>query len=310
MPIKGILRPGHVAIRVLDLDAAVRHYTSVVGLREVTRDNRGRVFLKAWDEWEHHSVILREAEHAGIDYMGWRIISPEVMKQLSQRILDSGLCTECRWLPACDDPGTGERFSFVIPTGHTMELYAEKEIIPTEVGFTNPEPWPQHGIIGMSPTRFDHCLLYGDDVDGTTKLFTEVLGFDLSEKVVDQDGNLVGVFFACGNKAHDVAFIRYPEKGKLHHISFYLDSWSDVLRAADLISMNNVSLDIGPTRHGITRGTTIYFFDPSGNRNEVFCGGYIQYPDKPVIHWDLDELGKGIFYHARQLNEAFLTVVT
>jgi len=26
----------------------------------------------------------------------------------------------------------------------------------------------------------------------------------------------------------------------------------------------------GPTRHGITRGQTIYFFDPSGNRNESF----------------------------------------
>jgi catechol 2,3-dioxygenase len=30
-----------------------------------------------------------------------------------------------------------------------------------------------------------------------------------------------------------------------------------------------------PARHGITRGTTIYFFDPAGNRNEVFAGlGY------------------------------------
>jgi hypothetical protein len=39
--------------------------------------------------------------------------------------------------------------------------------------------------------------------------------------------------------------------------------------------MDDVPIDIGPTRHGITRGTTIYFFDPSGNRNEVFAGlGY------------------------------------
>ena len=83
-----------------------------------------------------------------------------------------------------------------------------------------------------------------------------------------------------------------------------------MLRAADIISRKDVSLDIGPTRHGITRGATIYFFDPSGNRNEVFAGGYIHYPDKPVITWMVEDLGRAIFYHDRKLNEAFLNVHT
>ena len=47
---------------------------------------------------------------------------------------------------------------------------------------------------------------------------------------------------------------------------FYLASWEEVLRAADIIGKHKISIDIGPTRHGITRGRTIYFFDPSGNR--------------------------------------------
>jgi hypothetical protein len=35
-------------------------------------------------------------------------------------------------------------------------------------------------------------------------------------------------------------------------------------------------------RHGITRGETIYFFDPSGNRNETFAGlSYLAQPDRP-----------------------------
>ena len=90
-------------------------------------------------------------------------------------------------------------------------------------------------------------------------------------------------------------------KGKFHHASFVLDNWRDVLKAADIIAKKNVPLDIDPTRHGITRGETIYFFDPSGNRNEVFSGGYIYYPDKPVLTWTDDELGKAIFYHDRKL---------
>ncbi len=59
---------------------------------------------------------------------------------------------------------------------------------------------------------------------------------------------------------------------------------------------------------------SIYFdpqiIDPSGNRNEVFCGGYIYYPDRPTITWTEDELGPAIFYHDRKLNEAFLSVFT
>jgi catechol 2,3-dioxygenase len=83
-----------------------------------------------------------------------------------------------------------------------------------------------------------------------------------------------------------------------------------VLKAADIITRKRVSIDIGPTRHGITRGETIYFFDPSGNRNEVFSGGYIHYPDRPMLTWTDDDLGRAIFYHDRKLNANFLNVVT
>jgi catechol 2,3-dioxygenase len=104
--------------------------------------------------------------------------------------------------------------------------------------------------------------------------------------------------------------VRHAEDGKLHHVAFQMGSWEHVLRAADIMSINRVSIDIGPTRHGITQGTTIYFFDPSGNRLETFCGGYDHYPDMQPITWSWEHVGRGIFYHDRKLNGAFLSVVT
>src|SRR5256885_17269094 len=95
MAVTGVLRPGHVTIRVLDLDAAVEHYTEVLGLVETARDAHGRVFLKAWDEHDHHSVVLREADAAGMDYMGWRVDSPVTLKRLAADVEKSGLATEC-----------------------------------------------------------------------------------------------------------------------------------------------------------------------------------------------------------------------
>jgi catechol 2,3-dioxygenase len=43
----------------------------------------------------------------------------------------------------------------------------------------------------------------------------------------------------------------------------------------------------------------------------VFAGlGYRAQKDFPTITWTADQLAKGIFYHARELNEAFTTVFT
>jgi catechol 2,3-dioxygenase len=110
-------------------------------------------------------------------------------------------------------------------------------------------------------------------------------------------------------RPHDIAFLDGPQ-GKLHHFAFGLKDWSEILRAGQLFSMDDVPVDIGPTQHGITRGETIYFFDPSGNRNEVFAGGYEAFPDRPAVIWTPDQLGKGIFYIDRELNDRFTTVLT
>jgi catechol 2,3-dioxygenase len=138
-----------------------------------------------------------------------------------------------------------------------------------------------------------------------------VLDFEVTEQIVKEaTGETLGVFLSCSNKGHDVAFISYPEPGRFHHISFYLESVQDLYRAGDLMGRYRVSVDVGPTRHGITRGATIYFFDPSGNRNEVFSGSYIRYPDMPVLTWHDTHLGYGACYPDGRLVESFLTVVT
>jgi catechol 2,3-dioxygenase len=116
MALTGVLRPGHVAIRVLELEPALKHYTEVLGLIESGRDKKKRVYLKAWDEHDHHSVVLREADEAGMDYMGWKVDSPATLKKLAADLEKSGLCANLEWIPAGEHPKTGERFRFKIPT--------------------------------------------------------------------------------------------------------------------------------------------------------------------------------------------------
>lgn len=309
MPMTGVLRPGHVQLRVLDMEASITHYVERMGLIETDRDDHGRVYFKGWDERDWFSLVLRPADKAGMDFMAFKVDSNETLNKLEQDLRDYGCKVER--IPAGDLNHCGERVQFDSPTGHTFELYADKDVKGSSVGNMNPHPWPE-GLKGMKVHRFDHCLLYGDDLDGSVDLFTKVLGFIEAEKVMaGPDGNLkTATFLTCGMKAHDIAIIRHDEKDKFHHASFLLKSWEEVLRSADIMGRYKIPIDIGPTRHGITRGRTIYFFDPSGNRNEVFCDSYDWYPDHETITWTEDELGGAIFYHDQQLNEAFLTVLT
>jgi catechol 2,3-dioxygenase len=309
MAMTGVLRPGHFQMRVLDLEESVNFYSNVLGLIETGRDKTGRVYFKAWDERDHNSFIIRQADRAGMDFFGFKVANKATLEKLDSDLRAYGVKTER--IKKGEMLETGERVRFEIPTGHLIELYAEKTNVGNGMAYVNPDPWTPAAEKGIAPIRMDHCLLYGPDIDGAQKLFNEVLGFHLVEHILLEDGKTdLATWLSTSNKAHDIAFVRHAEPGKLHHVSFLLDSWEKVLRAADICSMNRVSLDFGPTRHGVTRGTTIYAFDPSGNRFETFCGGYQTYPDIPPITWTFEEAGAAVYYHDRKLNETFLSVVT
>jgi catechol 2,3-dioxygenase len=307
----GVLRPGHAQIRVLDLEEGVRHYRDVLGLVETGRDAQGRVYLKCWDERDHSSVILRQADRAGIDFFAFKVLDKATLDKLEADLQAYGVSTER--IPAGELLETGERVRFEIPSGHQIELYAEKKAVGNGLQVLNPAPWTKASENGIAPVRLDHCLLYGPNIAAVQKLFTEVLGFYLVERVLTPDGaGNAAIWLSCSHKVHDIAFVEHAEPGKLHHLSFLLESWDEVLRAADIMSMNNVPIDIGPTRHGITRGCTIYAWDPSGNRFETFMGGYQPYPDYEMTTWSFDGLGSGggLDYPQRKLHETFLSVVT
>jgi catechol 2,3-dioxygenase len=105
MALKGVLRPGYIQIRVTDLDAALKHYVDRVGLHEVSREADGRAYLRAWDEFDRHSVVLRKADMPGMDYVGFKVASEVELDSFARRIEAFGTKTEevpaaGRWTPA------------------------------------------------------------------------------------------------------------------------------------------------------------------------------------------------------------------
>jgi len=306
MAMTGVLRPGFIQLRVLDMAAAITHYVDRLGLNEVCRGDDGRVYLKTYDEFDHHSVVLRETSTAGMDLFAFKVDSDASLDSFARRVREWGLDTD--EVAAGEQTGVGRRIGFTIPSGHRIELYADIELAERRPATHNPDLWTEEPH-GMRAVRFDHALLYGPNIEDVLSFFIEALDFSCAERI-DLEGGLLAIWLTISTKPHDIAFVRHDKPGKFHHAGFFLESWTDVGHAADIMVHNKINIDIGPTRHGVTRGQTIYFFDPSGNRNEVYAGGYTYYPDFPTRTWDEKEVGKGVFYYEGELNEAFLSVVT
>lgn len=302
----GVMRLGYVHVRVTDLDAATRHYRDTLGMKLTADTGSARAF-KGWDEFDHHSVVIEDGG-VGLAKMGLKCRSTDDLETYERRLGAFGI-TPTR-MGKGETLAVGEGLRFQLPTEQTVELYTDMEFLGTETGTLNPFPAPRDPRGVMVP-RLDHILIAGEDPALVEQLFTEVFDFNVSERLITDPGQneLVASWMFTGNSSHDVAILK-GENGKLHHFAFYVDEWKDVLRAGDVFAADDVSVDYGPTRHGITRGTTMYFFDPSGNRNEVFAGSYKVYADTPTITWTMDEFARGLSSLQREVNESFLSVFT
>ena len=303
-----VMRLGYVHAREASLDTAVNYYSKVLGLQEVTKQN-GRHYFKCWDEYDHHSVVIEEGG-SGLVKMGYKVDGEDALTSIEKAAENFGVSTAR--VSEGENLGIGQALRCVLPSEHVLELYATAKQSGTQVGVLNPDPWPEdRSVRGIGPDRLDHILLTAENVQINVDFFTQVLGFRMSERIIPSAENteLLGAFLFCSNKAHDIAFVK-GQNGKLHHFAFWLDSWNEILRAGDILGRNSIKIDFGPARHGITRGTTIYFLGPNGNRNEVFSGGYITYPDFPCITWTADQIGRAIFYMHGEVNDQFNNHVT
>lgn len=301
----GILRLAHVDITVTDLELAAAYYTQVMGM-DITERTDDRLFLKCWDERDHHSLAIRLHTRVGLDRFAFKVEHADDLDEFERRVEAYGYAVQR--VSRGEEIGQGESIRFELPSGHEMELVHDVVKVGGRLPLVNPLFNPE-SLVGIAPPRLDHLLVHAEEVPEVARFMMEVLDFRLTEQLVNGAGHQVIAFLERAHKPHDIAFVQGPN-GALHHFSFWLDDWDHVRRAADILAYNGVTIDIGPTRHGLTRGNTIYFFDPMGTRNEVFTGGYRPDPDFRTITWTDDNAGRAVFYYEGAVNDRFATVHT
>jgi len=305
----GVLRLGYAHIRVTDMAAAKKHYAETMGLLPVLEEGN-KLYLKGWDEWDHHSLVLEEGG-VGCSKFGFKVAKPDDIDEIEAKARTFGVTSER--MSKGENPEVSDGLRMTLPSNHIVEVYHEQTIVGLEVGNVNPYFFPRN-LVGFAVPRIDHMLIGCDDVNPTEQFFMDVMGMFQTERLVadlDHQADSLASWLAVGNRGHDIALLGGPGfDGKLHHIGFQLGDWNEVLHAAQIMAMDDVPIDMGPTQHNITRGKTIYYWDPSGNRDEVFADGYVAQRDRPTVIWTADQIGRGINGLARHLEDSFTTVLT
>lgn len=302
MPISHL---GHAEINVPDLDASRRFFVEIMGL-QVSHETDDQVYLRAWQDWDHHTLILTRRDEPGLEHFGWRVPAKEDATEIEARLKSQGL--ESAWIAGSDILGHGDALRFLTPGGLPFELYWEVDAYqaPPEMTSVMPSHPSRRTNWGAPPRRFDHVTLAVEDVRHEQEWLTETLGIR-HNYFSEIEGERWGSWMSCNNVSHEIAVIKSAQGGgRLHHVAYFADTPDEVLRLADLLVDHEYGVEWGPGKHGTSGATFLYFKEPSGNRIEVWTGGMLIFPpDWKAIEWGPEVMALGNSYWGQPMPETF-----
>lgn len=281
---------GHVALETPDLEASLSFFRDAVGLKEVDRAD-GTVYLRAVDEFTHHSLSLTEAEAAGVDHVGWQTRDPESVAGFADRL--SGLGVDVTWIDAGEERAQGEAIRFQTPSGHRMEIYHELETRRPPVDEASKlknRTYASTATNPIAPNRIDHVQIRDDDALALAEWLEEHLGLRVQETYDTLDGSRWGTFLsACGVKIEAAVIQNDGVPASLNHVAYKVDSGDDLFAAASAMNERGLPSD-GFGQHSLSRGQFYYVRDPvSDHTIEFSAGGYYVFE----ANWDPIEWTEG-----------------
>jgi len=276
-PAPEILRAGYAELVCTDLERSRWFYVDVLGLI-VTEENDEAIYLKGFDEFLHHSLILRRGPVAALAKLAFRVCSPDDVDKAELYFRELG--SDVRRLPAGTTRGIGDAVFVHDPLGYPVEYFFDAE-------HTERMHQQYHRMPSNRLTRLDHFNITVPDVPEGQKYYSD-LGFRLSESIED-DEHVYAAWYFRKPTTHDLA-LTSGDGPRLHHIAFSAAEREQILNTADILGAYESEhlIERGPGRHGVTNAFYLYLRDPDGHRIELYTSDYYTGdPDSPVIRWDV-----------------------
>ncbi|WP_028466715.1 catechol 2,3-dioxygenase [Nisaea denitrificans] len=285
---------GHVELLTDKFEESLNFFVNIYGLTESGRD-ADSVYLRAFDDYEFHTLKLTRSDTTGVGHIGYRTSSPEALERRVRVIKEMGC--GIGWVEG--DPGHGRAYRFTDPDGHIFELYYDtnKYIAPPEEKSALKNIAQRFHGRGVGVRRLDHLNLLATNVEAIRDFMQQALGSRVTEQIMLDSGTLAGCWFTVNNKTYDIAYTQDHTgvKGRFHHVTYAVDQREEILRAADIFLENGVYIETGPHKHAVQGTFFLYVYEPAGNRVEVANAGarLILAPDWETVTWTETDRKKG-----------------
>ncbi|MBO0347392.1 VOC family protein [Roseibium sp. CAU 1637] len=293
-PCYDVAHLGHVELLTNKFEESLAFFVNVYGLTESGRDETS-VYLRAFDDYEFHSLKLTQSDTTGVGHIGYRCSSQAALERRVAAIEAMGC--GIGWVEG--DLGHGRAYQFNDPDGHVFEVYFDtcKYVAPDgERAALKNIAQRYHGR-GAAVRRIDHLNLLAHDVSKIREWMPKALGSRVTEYIQLDNGRLGGCWFTVNNKSYDIAYTEdhTDATGRFHHVTYAVDQREDVLRAADIFLENGVFIETGPHKHAVQGTFFLYVYEPAGNRVEVANAGarLVLQPDWEPVCWTETDRMKG-----------------
>jgi len=275
-----ILRCAYLDIVVTDLARSRAFYVDILGL-VVTEESDTEIYLRSFEEFIHHNLVLRQGPIAAVATVAFRVRSPKDVDLAEAWYRELGCRTERR--PEGFVTGIGDSVRVEDPLGFPYEFfYATTHVERLTWRYDLQGP----GAL----VRLDHFNQVTPDV-GRGRKYLEDLGFRVTEDIQDSDGVTYAAWMRRKDTVHDTA-LTGGNGPRMHHIAFSTHEKHNIIYICDKLGALRKSdlIERGPGRHGVSNAFYLYLRDPDGHRVEIYTQDYYTGdPDNPVVTWDVHD---------------------
>jgi catechol 2,3-dioxygenase len=272
-----VVRVSHVEFGVTDLERSRVFYVDCLGYT-VTAAYKDALHLRAIEERNHHSIILKKGAVPQARALGFKVASEDDLDRAKRWFEQKGLPVKF-----VEIPHQGRTLHTSDPHGTPLEFYFSMDQANSLL-----QKYGEHR--GARIQRIDHINCFTPNVQVSVDFYTE-LGFRVTEytETEDAEPQLWAVWMHRKGNVHDLAFTngRGP---RLHHIGVWTATPMDILNICDVMATTGFlkNMERGPGRHGISNAFFLYVRDPDGHRVELFTSDYLTAdPDHAPVRWTL-----------------------
>lgn len=208
-----------------------------------------------------HRLTLRQAEHDGLDYLGWEVAGPAELEQLAAQLQTAGVAATFGDAALAQQRGVGAVLQTADPSGVALEIFHS----PTTPDDDFVPRWPHSGFVA-GELGLGHAVIATPRYDEAIEFYVQQLGLRVSD-YVDHPVGWDATFLRCNRRHHSLAIVRQPDAqqpASLHHFLLESGTLDDVGLVLDKCLFSGIRVTQSLGRHSNDQMVSFYLQTPSG----------------------------------------------